>query len=255
MSVNGRLSARPGTQGYDGYLNVEGSALSVRGAPLDFVRSTLLLRGEELDVADLQATRGGDYLTGHGSLRIAGPPEFQALGRVSIENLAVYAPAYAGLLPGRTDAGGAPIRSLTAGVRLEGSILHLDQCQGEQDGDPFQFGGSVDLRDPARPVLDLSLAGEQPPRAADPADADARWRAGVSYTLDLRGPLDGGRDDPGRRAAFAWPGRLPGTADAALLADAAHGGRVDAAAAAPFACGVARLAAGPARHRRWARSR
>ena len=27
---------------------------------------------------------------------------------------------------------------------------------------------------------------------ADPADADAAWRAGVAYTLDLRGPLGGG---------------------------------------------------------------
>ncbi len=224
-SVNGRISARPGTEGYDGYLNVEGSALSVRGAPLDFVRSTLLLRGGEFDVADLQATRGGDYLTGHGSLhivndhgtvRLASAPDFQALGRVSIENLAVYAPAYAGLVAGIPDAGVASIRSLTAGVRLEGSILHLDQCQGERDGGPFQFGGSVDLRDPSRPVLDLSLAGEQPPRAADPADADALWRAGVSYTLALRGPLNGGVTIQGDAQLLHGRVDLPGKTDAAL---------------------------------------
>ena len=191
MSINGRLGARPGTQGFDGYLNVEGSGLTVSGAPLDFLRSTLLFRGEELEVADLQATRGGDYLAGHGSLRIAGPPDFQALGRVSADDLGVYAPAYAGLLP-KAYAGATPIRALTAGVRLEGSTLHLDQCQGVQAGNPFQLGGSVDLSDAANPVLDLSLTGEQPPRAADPADADAAWRAGVAYALNVRGPLAGG---------------------------------------------------------------
>ena len=191
MSVNGRLSARPGTQGFDGYLNVEGSTLTLRGAPLDFLRSTLVFRGDELDVADLQATHDGDYLTGRGSLRIAGPTDFQALGRVSIKDAGIYAPAYADLLPW-ADAGDAPVRSLTAGVRLEGSVLYLDQCQGEQAGNTFQMSGSVDVRDAADPVLDLSLTGEQPPRMADPADADAAWRAGLSYALDLRGPLIGG---------------------------------------------------------------
>ncbi len=225
MSMNGRISARPGTEGYAGYLNVEGSALSVRGAALDFVRSTLLLREGELDVADLQATRGGDYLTGHGSLhivndhgviRLASAPDFQALGRVSVENLALYAPAYAGLWSWTQDANAMPIRSLTAGVRLEGSVLHLDQCQGEQDGGSFQFGGSVDLHDPAHPVLDLSLTGEQPPRAADPADADALWRAGVSYSLNLRGPLDGGTTIHGDVQLLHGRFDLPETMDAAL---------------------------------------
>ncbi len=225
MSVNGRIGARPGTEGYDGYLNVEGSALSVRAAPLDFVRSTLLLRGGELDVADLQATRGGDYLTGHGSLhivddhgivRLASAPDFQALGRVSVENLAVYAPAYAGLFSWVPDADAPPIRALTAGVRLEDSVLHLDQCRGEQGGGSFQCGGSVDLRDPAHPVLDLSLTGEQPPRIADPADADALWRAGVSYALDLRGPLDGGVAIHGDAQLVHGRFDLPGKPDAAL---------------------------------------
>ena len=146
MSVNGRLGARAGTQGFDGYLNVEGSGLTIRGAPLDYLRSTLLFRGELLDVADLQATHGGDYLAGRGSVHIAGAPDFQALGRVSIDNLGVYAPAYADLLPWAEDAGTAPVRALTAGVRLEGSTLHLDQCAGEQAGNTFRLGGSVGRR-------------------------------------------------------------------------------------------------------------
>ena len=212
MSINGRLSARPGTQGYDGYLNVEGSRLVIRGAPLDFVRSTLIFRGEELDVADLQATRGGDYLTGRGSIHLAGPPDFQALGRVSVEDLGVYAPAYAGLLPWGADTDAAPIRALTAGMRLDGSVLHFDQCQGEQAGNTFNLAGSVDLRDAGNPVLDLALTGQEPPRAADPLDADALWRAGVSYALNLRGPLAGGMTIQGdvqlMHGHFDGPGEL-----------------------------------------------
>ena len=169
MSVNGRLGARPGTLGFDGYLNVEGSRLSIFGAPLDYLRSTLIFRGEELEIADLQATHEGDYLAGHGSMHIAGPPRFQALGRVSVQDPGGYLPAGADM---------ASIHSLTAGVRLEDSILHLDQCRGEQGGGTFEASGSVDLRDAAEPVLDLSLAGEQPPRMADPADAAAAWRGG-----------------------------------------------------------------------------
>ena len=133
-------------------------------------------------MADLQATRGGDYLTGHGSMRIAGTPAFQALGRVSVDNLGVYAPAYTDLLP-EAYAGAAPIHALTAGVRLEGSTLHLDQCQGEQDGNEFQLGGSVDLRDAGNPLLDLTLTGQW---------SHAANLSGVSYALDLRGPLAGG---------------------------------------------------------------
>ena len=123
------------------------------------------------------------------------------LGRVSIRDMGVYTPAYADLLPW-ADAGSTPVRALTAGVRLEGSVLYLDQCQGEQAGNTFQMRGSVDARDTANPVLDLALTGEQPPRVADPADADALWRAGLSYALELHGPLAGGGqcDDPRRCA-------------------------------------------------------
>lgn len=98
MSVNGALTARPGGAGLDGYLNVEGSALSVSGAPLDSLRSTLLFQGEDLQVADVQATRGGDRLSGKGSVRIFGAPRYQGEFHASVADLAVYHPAYAGVL-------------------------------------------------------------------------------------------------------------------------------------------------------------
>lgn len=98
MSVNGALTARPGGSGLDGYLNVEGSALSVSGAPLDYLRSTLLFHGEDLEIADVQATRGADNLEGKGTVRIFGAPRYQGELHGSIADLAVYHPAYAGFL-------------------------------------------------------------------------------------------------------------------------------------------------------------
>lgn len=98
MSVNGALTARPGGKGLDGYLNVEGSGLAVSGAPLDSLRSTLLFQGEDLQIADVQATRGADNLAGKGTIRIFGGPRYQGELHGSIADLAVYHPAYAGIL-------------------------------------------------------------------------------------------------------------------------------------------------------------
>jgi hypothetical protein len=97
MSVNGRLSSHPGASGIDGYLNVEGSSLSIRGAPLDSLRATLLFQGDELDIADLQATRGADYFNGKGTLQIIGPARYKAELHAAVKDLAIYAPAYADL--------------------------------------------------------------------------------------------------------------------------------------------------------------
>jgi hypothetical protein len=97
MSVNGTLSARPGAPGIAGYLNVEGSALSIRGAPLDSLRTTLLFKGNELDVPDLEATRGRDYFRALGSVDIGGTRRYQAELHAAIGDLTVYAPAYADL--------------------------------------------------------------------------------------------------------------------------------------------------------------
>ena len=97
MSVNGTLSAHSGAPGIDGYLNVEGSSLSIRGAPLDYLHTTLLFKGDELNVPDLQATRGGDYLTGSGTVQIIGSARYKAELHASIRDLSVYAAAYADL--------------------------------------------------------------------------------------------------------------------------------------------------------------
>ena len=100
MSANGTITAR-GTraQGFDGYLNVEGSELSVRGAPLDYLHSTLFFRGGEMRVADLQATRAGDYFYGKGKFDLLGPWRYEGELHAAVKDMATYAPAYRGVLP------------------------------------------------------------------------------------------------------------------------------------------------------------
>ena len=98
MSVNGTLEAPTGRSGIDGYLNVEGSQLTVRGTPLDYLRSTLIFRGDEMQVADLQATHGGDYFTGKWTTRLAGVAQYAGELRAAVKDRSVYAPALAGLI-------------------------------------------------------------------------------------------------------------------------------------------------------------
>ena len=98
MSVNGTLEAMPHQAGVDGYLNVEGSQLQARGVPLDYLRSTLVFRGDQLQVADLQATHGGDYLGGKWTRRVVGVASDAGELKVSVEDRAVYARAWEGII-------------------------------------------------------------------------------------------------------------------------------------------------------------
>ncbi len=124
MSVNGTLEAAPGHSGIDGYLNVEGSRLSIRGAPLDYLHSTLLFRGDELNVADVQATRGADYFAGHGLVNTAGAPGYQGELHVAMADPDLYAPALAGIVdPLKL---GLRADSLQTPVRLEGVFYGPD---------------------------------------------------------------------------------------------------------------------------------
>ena len=136
MSINGALEALPGRTGIDGYLNVEGSQLSVRAAPLDYLRSTLVFRGEELQVADLQATHGGDYLTGKWTTRLAGGSHYAGELRVAVKDRSMYAPA----LDGVVDLGKAGLGSddPNAPIRLDGTF----QGPGPQGEMVFQAAGA-----------------------------------------------------------------------------------------------------------------
>ena len=124
MSVNGTLETMPGRPGINGYLNVEGSRLNVRGAPLDYLHSTLLFRGDELNVADVQATRGGDYLAGRGLVSLAGVAGYQGELRMSLARPGVYTPALAGIID--LTKLGLQSDGWSAPVRLEGVFYGPD---------------------------------------------------------------------------------------------------------------------------------
>ena len=153
MSINGALSAEPGPQQeIDGYLNVEGSRLVLRGAPLDYLRSTLVFKDGGLRVADLQATHGGDYFTGTGSMRLDGPPRCEGELRAQVAQLAVYTQALAGLPLGSELA---RVADLHARLRWDDRVLRFEQFQGRCDGAPFMIVGTADVPPPEAGKLEL----------------------------------------------------------------------------------------------------
>ena len=161
MSVNGALGAPPGArQEIDGYLNVEGTRLLLRGAPLDYLRSTLVFKDGGVRLADLQATHGGDYFTGAGSMRLDGPPRYEGVLRAAVAQPAVYAPALAGLPWGN---GLARVTDLDATLQWRDATLRFDRFRGRFDGAPFTMGGTANLGDTGHPSLDLTFDGKDVP--------------------------------------------------------------------------------------------
>ena len=100
MSVNGLVNGR--AEGLDGYLNIEGSVLQFRGMPVDSLKATVLLKGEEVQLTDLQATSGkSDYFTGKGAWQPLGSGRYNAELKAQVSDLRRYATAYVGaLVPG-----------------------------------------------------------------------------------------------------------------------------------------------------------
>ena len=130
MSVNGRLSAAAGSAEVAGYLNVEGTRLDVLGAPLDYLRSTLVFRRGAVEVADLQATQGADYFTARGVVGLSGENAARhGELRAEVRDASVYLPALAGwpALAGRI----APVRGLDAVLRVQNGELIFDRWEGE----------------------------------------------------------------------------------------------------------------------------
>ena len=120
MSINGTLEAFSGQLGIKGYLNVEGSQLTVRGVPLDYLRSTLIFQGADLKVADLQTTYGSDYLTGKWTTKLVGTPWYAGELRLAVKDRSVYAPVLAGILD--LDRVGLSLNDPHAPVQLDGTF-------------------------------------------------------------------------------------------------------------------------------------
>ena len=76
--------------------------MQLRGMPIDALKSTVVLKGEELQLTDLQATSGkNDYFTGKATWQPLGSGRYSAELKAQIADLALYAPAYVGeLIPG-----------------------------------------------------------------------------------------------------------------------------------------------------------
>lgn len=188
MSVNGTLSSQPGAPGIDGYLNVEGSNLSIRGAPLDSLRTTLLFKGGELDIPDVEATRGGDYFRGKGTLQILGAARYKAELHAAVKDLSVYGPAYADLAFRSQPVSG----SMTLDWSGDGAPgAHSGAFQGTLE-QFFTKGGPAAL---ARPI-DLAAEGTYSPES-------------ISFRHLL---LKEGRGE-NRRDALKLEGALPWTRD------------------------------------------
>ncbi|MDD5349512.1 MAG: hypothetical protein PHQ12_04800 [Chthoniobacteraceae bacterium] len=77
---------------YTGQLLVAGNKLSWRGVPFDALNAGIKLDGNELQVVNLEAVRGTDFVRGNGSVNILGERRYQGELNASIEELAVYAP-------------------------------------------------------------------------------------------------------------------------------------------------------------------
>ena len=85
-------SIRGEGKSYTGQLLVAGNKLSWRGVPFDVFNAGIKLDGNDLQIINLEAARGTDFLRGNGTVSILGESRYQGELNASIEELAVYAP-------------------------------------------------------------------------------------------------------------------------------------------------------------------
>jgi len=90
MTVDG--SIRSDKKSYSGQLLIAGSKLAWRGVPFDLLNAGIKLDGNELQIINLEATHGSDFVRGKGSVNILGERRYQGELNASIEELAAYSP-------------------------------------------------------------------------------------------------------------------------------------------------------------------
>ena len=90
MTVDG--SIRSQSKAYTGQILVAGSKLSWRGVPFDLFNAGIKLDGNELQIVNLEAVNGTDFVRGKGAINILGERRYQGEVKASIEELATYAP-------------------------------------------------------------------------------------------------------------------------------------------------------------------
>ena len=90
MTVDG--SIRGDKKSFSGQLLVAGSKLAWRGVPFDLFNAGIKLDGNELQIINLEATHGSDFVRGKGVVSILGERRYQGELNASVEELAAYKP-------------------------------------------------------------------------------------------------------------------------------------------------------------------
>ncbi|MCX6967434.1 MAG: hypothetical protein NTZ46_06560 [Verrucomicrobia bacterium] len=90
LTVDG--SIRGDKKAYSGQLLIAGSKLAWRGVPFDLFNAGIKLDGNELQILNLEATHGTDFVRGKGVVSILGERRYQGELNASIEELAAYSP-------------------------------------------------------------------------------------------------------------------------------------------------------------------
>lgn len=89
ITIDGSIKCA--NQSFDGELAVAGSNLSYRGAPLNTLRASIKLSGNELQVASLDLSSGNDFLRGKGVVNILGADKrYWGELKASVADLARY---------------------------------------------------------------------------------------------------------------------------------------------------------------------
>ena len=87
-TIDGRVHGKD--EKFDGLLNVAGTNLQWRNAPIDELSAAIKLQGNELQVTSLSIFNDGDFIRGRGVVNILGPTQYWGVLNASVQDLATY---------------------------------------------------------------------------------------------------------------------------------------------------------------------
>ena len=87
-TIDGRVHGRD--EKFDGLLNVTGTNLQWRNAPIDELSAAIKLQGNEFQVTSLSIFNDGDFIRGRGVVNILGPTQYWCILNASVQDLATY---------------------------------------------------------------------------------------------------------------------------------------------------------------------